>query len=390
MATIRTIKNKTCESYQLRFMHHEKRVSITFDSTYSYEEVELAKRMIESVQVAERHDETPDRATRAYFENAPIELQQKFSRCGISLARSCETLENAWKSFSAEKYATTAPSTQLIWKAVGDRLFNLFEKRRPMRAITVTEAVESRKKLADVYAEATVATTIGRFRTFWNWAVTRKIVEENVFLGVKKGSDVNRRKDFQIPREWTQRILDACPSQNWRTLFVLWRIGGLRQQEPLLLTWDCVNWEHKRLLVPSPKTSRFEGRENRLIPLFPELERELSASFEQAPEGEPYVVWANRRQNFDSGFKRILFWAGLSPWQKLFQNMRSSAENDLIEAGYPDHVVGAWIGHTTRVQSRHYLRVLASYYDLATANATGTAGNAVSVPKIPLIGVKMR
>ena len=370
MATITIRNHKTGDSYLLRFIHHGKRVSISFDSTYKLADVELAQRMIENVQTAERHDETPDRLTRTYFETAPLELQQRFSRCGISLARNCETLASAWKTFIAEKATTTAPSTQLIWKTIGDRLFSLFDKNRVMRTITVTEALACRDQLVKVYAEATVATTIGRFRTFWTWAGKREIVETNVFQQVKRGSDVNRRKDFQIPREWTQRILDACPSQNWRTLFVLWRVGGLRQQEPLLLTWDCVNWEHKRLLVPSPKTSRFEGRENRMIPLFPELERELSASFEEAEEGETYIVSENRRKAFDSGFKRILFWAGLQPWPKLFQNMRSSAENDLIEAGYPDHVVGAWIGHTSRVQSRHYLRVLDSYFDVASAITT--------------------
>ena len=61
-----------------------------------------------------------------------------------------------------------------------------------------------------------------------------------------------------------------------------------------------------------------------------------------------------------------MFFAGLSPWQKLFQNMRASAENDLVEDGYPEHVVGSWIGHTTKVQQKHYLRVLDSYFDKAT------------------------
>lgn len=376
MATIQTRNLANGKAYQLRFTRDGKRLSVHFDSAYSLADVELAKRMLENVLTAERHEETPDKLTRTYFESLPLELQQKFSKCGITLARNCESLISAWQTFVAEKYATTAPSTQLIWKHIGDRLFGLFDGRRMMRTISVSEATEARAELAKAYSEATVATTIGRFRTFWSWAINHRIVDDNVFKYVKRGSDVNRSKDFQIPREWTQRILDACPSQNWRTLFVLWRIGGLRQQEPLLLTWDCVNWDKKRLLVPSPKTSRFEGRETRLIPLFPELERELSASFEMANEGESYVVSENRRKNFDTGFKRILFWAGLQPWQKLFQNMRSSAENDLVEMGYPEHVVGAWIGHTPKVQSRHYLRVLDTFFDRAVGIQNGVKNGA--------------
>ncbi len=46
--------------------------------------------------------------------------------------------------------------------------------------------------------------------------------------------------------------------------------------------------------------------------------------------------------------------------------MRASAENDLIQDGYPAHVVGSWIGHTPKVQLQHYLRTLDSYFDKAT------------------------
>ena len=52
--------------------------------------------------------------------------------------------------------------------------------------------------------------------------------------------------------------------------------------------------------------------------------------------------------------------------------MRASAENDLVEDGYPAHVVGAWIGHTSKVQQKHYLRVLDSYFDKATTDAEKT------------------
>ena len=99
---------------------------------------------------------------------------------------------------------------------------------------------------------------------------------------------------------------------------------------------------------------------------FESFGREGATSWEKAPEGEKYVVWENRRKNFDTGCKRILFCAGLQPWQKLFQNMRANAENDLVEDGYPTHVVGEWIGHTPKMQLQHYLRTLDSYFDKAT------------------------
>ena len=366
MAMVEELKRKNSSAWRIRFSRNGRRQTLCLNSKYTREEVEEIATMIDRWTLAEQKESPLDKLTRTFFETSSSYLRQRFASIGILEARAAYTLDDAWSEFFAEKSAEVSGSTKLIWKQMGDRLSKLFNFRRLVSEITEREALESRKRLAEVYSEATVAMTIGRFRTFWTWCVKHDAAPTNVFEGVRKGSTVNRSKDFQIPREWTERILDACPSQNWRTLFVLWRIAGLRQQEPLQLTWDCVNWEKKRLLVPSPKTSRYEGRESRILPLFPILERELSASWEEVPEGEKYVVWENRRKNFDTGFKRILFWAGLQPWAKLFQNMRASAENDLIEDGYPAHVVGEWIGHTPKVQWRHYLRTLDSYFDRAT------------------------
>lgn len=366
MAMVEEMKRKHASAWRIRFYKNGRHRSLCLNSKYTREEAEEIAMRIDRWALAEQKGEPIDRATRTFFETSPSYLRQRFATIGIVEARAAYTLGDAWDEFFAEKSAEVSGSTQIIWRQVGDRLSNLFNFNRLVSDVSELEASESRKRLAEVYSEATVAMTIGRFRTFWSWCVKRDVTSTNVFENVRKGSTVNRSKDFQVPREWTDRILEACPSQNWRTLFVLWRVAGLRQQEPLHLTWDCVNWEKKRLLVPSPKTSRYEGRESRIIPLFPILERELSASWEEVPEGEKYVVWQNRRKNFDTSFKRILFWAGLPPWQKLFQNMRASAENDLVEDGYPAHVVGEWIGHTPKVQLKHYLRTLDSYFDKAT------------------------
>lgn len=366
MAMVEELKRKNSSAWRIRFYRNGRHQSLSLNSKYTRAEAEEIATMLDRWTLAEQKGEPLDRMTRTFFETSPAYLRQRFATIGIIEARAAYTLDEAWSEFFAEKSAEVSASSQIIWKQMGDRLSRLFNFRRLVSEITELEALESRKRLAEVYSEATVAMTIGRFRTFWSWCVKHDAAPTNVYENVRKGSTVNRSKDFQIPREWTERILDACPSQNWRTLFVLWRVAGLRQQEPLQLTWSCVNWEKKRLLVPSPKTSRYEGRESRLLPLFPILERELSASWEEVPEGEKYVVWENRRKNFDTGFKRILFWAGLQPWQKLFQNMRASAENDLVEDGYPAHVVGEWIGHTPKVQLKHYLRTLDSYFDKAT------------------------
>ena len=81
-------------------------------------------------------------------------------------------------------------------------------------------------------------------------------------------------------------MIASCPDAEWRLLVGLARFGGLRiPSEALSLRWEHVNRERNELFIPSPKTEHHEGRESRLIPLFPELRLLLQEAFEQAPGG---------------------------------------------------------------------------------------------------------
>ena len=68
---------------------------------------------------------------------------------------------------------------------------------------------------------------------------------------------------------------------------------------------------------------------------------------------------------------RIIRRAGLEPWPKLFQNLRSTRETELAEE-YPMHVVCAWIGNTKSVAAKHYLQVTDEHFRKAAQNPTQT------------------
>ncbi len=72
--------------------------------------------------------------------------------------------------------------------------------------------------------------------------------------------------------------------------------------------------------------------------------------------------------NLREPFLDILRRAGVSPWPKLFQAMRASCENDLVDAGYPLSAITAWMGHTTKVAEKHYLRVRKEHFEKAAEN----------------------
>lgn len=94
-----------------------------------------------------------------------------------------------------------------------------------------------------------------------------------------------------------------------------------------------------------------------MIPLFPELRPFLQEAWEQAAPKAEFVVMRYRsiKQNLGTQFKRIIERAGLEPWPKLFQNLSSTRETELMES-FPAHVVCAWIGNSEAVARKHYLQ----------------------------------
>ena len=104
--------------------------------------------------------------------------------------------------------------------------------------------------------------------------------------------------------------------------------------------------------------------------------RWVDVDWEQAEPGTEYVLtrYRDRNPNLRTQLERIIRKAGLNPWPRLFQNLRSTRETELAE-GYPIHVVCAWIGNSRAVAAKHYLQVRDE--DFARA-ATLVAGGAES------------
>ncbi len=103
-----------------------------------------------------------------------------------------------------------------------------------------------------------------------------------------------------------------------------------------------------------------------MIPLFPELKPLLLEAFEQAEPGSQYVInrYRQRNSNLRTQLQRIIHRAGLQPWPKLFQNLRSTRETELAEQ-FPIHVVCKWIGNSQPVAIEHYLQLTDEHFERA-------------------------
>ncbi len=222
----------------------------------------------------------------------------------------------------------------------------------------------SQKKLTE---GSTVSRHMGRARQYFEAAIRRKIITENPFKGDGMPSCKvrgNPERFYFVTQAEAQKLIDVAPSTEWRLLIALARYGGLRTpSEPLALRWADVNWERSRIRIPSSKTAH-QGKDHRWIPMFPELRPYLQDAFDEAQDGSEWVITRSRDSdiNLRTQLGRIAGRAGLTLWEKPWQNMRATRQTELNEV-YPSHVVAKWMGNTESVANEHYLMLTDEHFE---------------------------
>jgi len=256
------------------------------------------------------------------------------------------------------------------------RLVEFFGTSKPLADVTEGDADEFRLMLAKTIGENTLRRVCSHARQFFQAAVKRRLIASNPF-GEMKGMIpmANKAREYFVSRADAEKVLDACPNAQWRLVFALARYGGLRcPSEYVGLRWTDVDWERGRLTIHSPKTERHEGKGERTIPIFPELRPHLEAVWEQAEAGAEFIVTCYR-ESIRWAMAKIVRNAGLTPWPKLFQNLRSTRQTELAEK-FPAHVVCAWMGNSEAVAKKHYLQLTDEHFEAAQKPAQYAAVSA--------------
>lgn len=259
-------------------------------------------------------------------------------------------------------------------QAVG-MLSAFFSPNRDICAINRAEArdwhdwMKHTKKLAT----ATVAMHVKKARQIFADALDRKLIAENPFKAVKVGSQANEGRMEYVPADVVDAVIARCPTLEWRLIFALARYGGLRvPSETNRLRWRDVDFDKGRIVVRPTKTERYEGKDRRVIPMFPELRPLLEEAKRAADSDEARVITTLRAENQRRMAEKIIERAGKTPWGKLFQNLRASRETDLMD-DYAPHIVCQWIGNSEAVAKKHYLMVKDAAFDKATNRAARRA-----------------
>ncbi len=267
----------------------------------------------------------------------------------------------------------TKPATKTVYGHTRRCLVEFFGADKPMSNITAGDADAFRVRLATVekLADNTVRRRMGIAKQFFRAAIRRKLLTANPFDGQSTMVRQNPKRFYFVSVEEAQAVLDALPTAQWRLAFALCRYAGMRcPSELLALKWEHVNWEKMRFTVHASKTEHHESAGIRVVPIFPELYPYFRDAFEAAEEGAVFCCpqYADNAGRLYTKFiAAAVARAGLKVWPKLFVNLRSTRETELVEV-FPVHVVTRWLGNSPNVAARHYLQVTDAHYDRAAAD----------------------
>lgn len=241
-----------------------------------------------------------------------------------------------------------------------------------IRNLTLANVLDYRDERLSQVAASSVQGEIKWLRGYFKQAVMRRIIDVNPFTGctVEAPKKPQQARRMIVESEVLNRI-EEWLKDHQQDYYIYWSIvrwTGCRKNEALLLQWAHIDFDNDTMIMPSPKTARKDIAERKL-PIFPELRPILEFAFErQSNPSSGFVVrdvlnlkshsrskvnWDNK--NASSHMQRLIRKSGETPWPKLFQNLRVTRENELLQEGeYRRDAIHAFIGHTSETFDANY------------------------------------
>jgi integrase len=345
-----------------------------------------ARGHLDEILQARRWGHHPPAETIAWLTALDNDTHARFAAAGLVKPRNAKPL-NELESFLDRYIAARTdlkPRSASILGQVKRHLVIHFTATQAIEHITRADAKAYRRYLVGALSPATVSMHVLRSRQMFQEAVDAKLIAENPFDGLVAGPQTNDARLVYVTKATVWKVIGACPSIDWKLMFALPRFAGLRTpSESCGLRWADVLWDQRRMVVHSPKTERHAGKDQRIVPIAPELMPLLEQAWESAPEGAVHVVNRRRGENPRTTALKLIARSGVTPWPKPFQNLRASCETDWCDE-LPVLAACAMIGNSAVVARKHYVSVKDEHFDRITGSgaATGAAQLAPTEAKL--------
>jgi len=185
-------------------------------------------------------------------------------------------------------------------------------------------------------------------------------------LAVRNGwidrSPFTRTQQFPIPqqtptymtKEELQKLISAVKEPVLKDLFLFASLTGFRLSEILNMTWDCVDFHKRQILIANTENFTTKSGKVRSVPMHEEVERLLRARFRE----KGYVFCKQngfplQKSYVSHRFKDYVREMRLS--EKLhFHSLRHTCASWLVDAGVSLYVVQKILGHASITTTQIY------------------------------------
>jgi len=375
MAAISTRKDGTI---RIRFTLHTTNRELYLGKVSSKSAKEFRMKLeplIDSIRMGTK----PTTSTLNWLESLEDSTKNKLAKAGlIQLAESIQlpTLGKFVGDWIESRLGPKwKPATITVYRRCQRHLKLHFDDNRLIDSLSKGDATEWEASLYQKgLAENTVRKMANVAKQMFSHAIDKEFISTNPFGNLKSSSTANDDRSYFVTVQEIQKALDVTTDVEWRLIIALIRFAGLRTPSEIYsLKWTDIDFGKAEIKVTSPKTAHHKNGGSRVCPMFPVLRPFLEDAFNAASDGKTsiapnrYVIEKNRiaSGNLSTEFKRILKRAGVTPWPKLFMNLRSTRQTEL-ENDFPTHVVCKWMGNSPQVAHKHYLKVTAEHFKQAS------------------------
>lgn len=351
--------------WRIQFCRNGKRGGLRLGDISERDAQRIADK-VDSILTASKLGRQLDPETAGWVEGLSGVLLERMQEAGLLPKRESMTLDGLLAKFMSRP--DIKGSTLQFYAHTKRNLIEHFGADRDVRTITVGDAKDFKAALVTAgLSKNTVARRCVAAASIFKTAIDHEIIAKSPFYKLGDAVKGNPERQYFVTADVAATVLKHCHTPEWVAIFSLARWGGLRIPSELeTLTWDNVLWDRKRIRIIAPKTAHHDDGGIRIIPMFPELLRPLLSLHEKSETGEPRVFpRLPSAKNLRKVMLKIIGWAGLEePWDKLFQNLRSTRQTELSER-FPAHVVAKWMGNSEPVANEHYLQMRDEYFDSA-------------------------
>ena len=323
-----------------------------------------------------RADQLSKRQAENLRRQKESELRSNPGRRNISRA---PTVASFLEFYFAARATELAPGSLELHRQTGRYLQTFFGGHRRLDEIMRHDARAFKTALAAgdlMHANkrqvkpgpVTVDLHIRNARTIFNRAVADDLIEYCPFDRLGSTPPVIRDWHY-VSADELEKLMEAARSLPWRLLLGLGRWAALRRGEALNLRWRNIDWSNNRLLVISQDEWNVKDKDARVVPICPELNELLLATFDEAEEGEDRVIPVGTVsvKNISRNFTFLCKRADVTRYAKPLHTLRKNCITDWA-SNFPAHVVKQWAGHSDlETTDRYYLQVSEAEYEKAAA-----------------------